>query len=99
MIDALINRIKDAYFDLDRDTARRSRFVEMTQAFTPGAIQMSPAQMQFAGQFPPNTPNGPSPELQQLPPELQQPGMGTGAPEMGTPPPPPSMLDMIAARR
>jgi hypothetical protein len=87
MIDALINRIKDAYFDLDRDTARGQRFVQMTQAFTPGAIQMQPSAV--AQQFPPNTPLGPQPE------------MGSQLPEQGMPQPAPepSLLDLIGARR
>lgn len=90
MIDALVNRIKDAYFDLERDSARRGRFATMTQAFTPGAINFSPSQV--AEQFPPNTPLGP-----QVVPE-----MGMGVPEMGAPaapPPQPSLLDRIGASR
>lgn len=91
MIDAFVNRIKDAYFDLSRDTARGERFYAMSQAFTPGAIQPSPSQMAQTQQFPPNTPLGPQPQ------------MGMGQPEMGMQPPAPvpelSLLDAIAARR
>ena len=89
MIDLFINRIKDAYFDLSRDTARGQRFLEMSQAFTPGAIQPSPSQMAQQQQFPPNTPLG------------QQPQMGTPMPDQGMPQPAPepSMLDLIGARR
>jgi hypothetical protein len=89
MIDLFVNRIKDAYFDLTRDQARGERFYEMSQAFTPGAIQRSPSQMAQMQQFPPNTPLGPQPQ------------MGTpdvmGAP--AAPAPMPSMLDLIGARR
>lgn len=85
MIDAFVNRIKDAYFDLSRDTARGERFYQMSQAFTPGAIQPSPSQMARTQQFPPNTPLGPQPMM----PEMQQPA----------PQPEPSMLDLLSARR
>lgn len=90
MIDALINRIKDAYFDLNRDTARGERFVTLTEAFTPGDIIRSPSQTAQTQQFPPNTPLGPQPE------------MGSQLPEMGMPPqqpPQPSILDLIGASR
>jgi hypothetical protein len=86
MIDLFINRIKDAYFDLNRDTARAGRFLEMSQAFTPGAIRPSPSQM----------PQQMSPETQQMSPEMQQPGPGMPAQPA---PPEPSMLDLIGARR
>lgn len=89
MIDQLINRIKDAYFDLDRDTARGQRFFAQSQAFTPGAIQPSPSQMQSAGQFPPNTPLGAQPQQ-----DVPNPGQGVPQPA-----PEPSMLDLIGARR
>lgn len=91
MIDAFVNRIKDAYFDLSRDTARGERFYAMSQAFTPGAIQPSPSQM--------------APQMQQMTPQMQQPEMGMGQPGMGMPQPAPapvpelSLLDAIAARR
>lgn len=90
MIDAFVNRIKDAYFDLSRDTARGERFYAMSQAFTPGAIQPSPSQM--------------APQTQQMTPQMQQPEMGMGQPGMGMPPQPapqpePSMLDLLGARR
>jgi len=88
MIDLFINRIKDAYFDLSRDQARGQRFYEMSQAFTPGAIQPSPSQM---AQF-----------QQQSAPQMQQPQPGMPVPEQGMPAQPapePSMLDLIGARR
>lgn len=87
MIDALINRIKDAYFDLERDGARRERFYTQTQAFTPGAIVPSPGQMM---QNP-----------QQLSPEAQQPDLGSQLPNPGMPQPAPepSILDRLAAGR
>ena len=88
MIDALVNRIKDAYFDLERDSARRGRFATMTQAFTPGAIIPPPSTVP---QMAPNTPLGP------------QPNMGAPMPEMGTeapaPAPQPSILEMLGASR
>ena len=64
MIDLFINRIKDAYFDLERDTARGQRFVQATEMFTPGAIRPSPSQMA---------------QMQQQQPQMgmQQPEMGT----------------------
>ena len=89
MIDLFINRIKDAYFDLSRDQARGQRFFELSQAFTPGAIQPSPSQMAQTQQFPPNTPLGPQPQMGT---PMPNPGMPQPAPE-------PSMLDLIGARR
>ena len=83
MIDLFINRIKDAYFDLERDTARGQRFVEMSQAFTPGAIQPSPSQQAQMQQ-----------PMQQ--PEM---GSGLPNQGMPQPAPEPSMLDLIGARR
>jgi hypothetical protein len=100
MIDVLISRIKDAYYELEGDHARRARFFGMTQAFTPGAIQLSPSQLADLGQ-----------RLMGAP----QPNPGTIMPQQGTPPggppqslpggqppapaPEPSFLDVVDARR
>jgi hypothetical protein len=83
MIDALVNRIKDAYFDLERDTARRGRFADMTQAFTPGAITLNPTQQ--AEIAAPAMPNQGMPMPNQ------------GMPQ--APAPQPSLLDQIGATR
>lgn len=102
MIDVLISRIKDAYYELEGDQERRGRFLDMTQAFTPGAIQLSPSQLALLGQ-------------QMIAP--QQPNMGMNVPQLGMPPggppqmvpggqppapapaPEPSFLDVVDARR
>lgn len=93
MIDVLINRIKDAYFDLERDGARRERFYGLTQEVSPGAVQISPMQMAMFQQM--------MQEQQQMAPQMQQPGMGAPMPNQGmpAPAPEPSMLDVIGSRR
>jgi hypothetical protein len=89
VIEQLINRIKDAYFDLDRDTARRDRFLGQMQQFLPGAIQPDPSQvqqvqqqMQAAQQMQ---------QMQQFPPSMQ--------PAAPQPAPEPSLLDRLGASR
>lgn len=98
MIDVLISRIKDAYYELEHDNARRGRFLGMTQAFTPGAIQLSPSQLAELGQ-------------RMMAPQQPNPGMGVPNPGMGGPPqslpggqppaaaPEPSFLDAVDAQR
>jgi hypothetical protein len=86
-LDTFINRIKDAYFDLDRDTARGQRFFEMSQAFTPGAIVPSPSQM-YQMQQPVVGPG----------PQAGEGGQGAPLPQPA-PAPQPSMLDLIGASR
>lgn len=98
MIDVLISRIKDAYYELEHDNARRGRFLGMTQAFTPGAIQLSPSQLAELGQ-------------RMMAPQQPNPGTGVPNPGMGGPPqslpggqppaaaPEPSFLDAVDAQR
>lgn len=98
MIDVLISRIKDAYYELEHDNARRGRFLGMTQAFTPGAVQLSPSQLAELGQ-------------RMMAPQQPNPGMGVPNPGMGGPPqslpggqppaaaPEPSFLDAVDAQR
>lgn len=101
MIDVLISRIKDAYYELEHDNARRGRFLGMTQAFTPGAIQLSPSQLAELGQrlMAPQGAGVPNPGT-------NVPNLSTGGPPQpvpgGQPPaaaPEPSMLDVIGSRR
>ena len=105
MIDVLISRIKDAYYELEHDNARRGRFLGMTQAFTPGAIQLSPSQLAELGQRM-MAPQQPNPGM-----GVPNPGMGVPNPGMGGPPqslpggqppaaaPEPSFLDAVDAQR
>lgn len=89
MIDVLISRIKDAYYELEGDHARRARFFGMTQAFTPGAIQLSPSQMADLGQRLMGAPTpGPAP----------MPGMGMPPQAAPQPAPEPSFLDIVDQR-
>lgn len=94
MIDVLISRIKDAYYELEHDNARRGRFLGMTQAFTPGAIQLSPSQLAELGQ------------RLMAPQGAGVPNLSTGGPPQpvpgGQPPaaaPEPSFLDAVDAQR
>jgi hypothetical protein len=87
VIEQLINRIKDAYFDLDRDTARRDRFLGQMQQFLPGAIQPDPSQVQQVQQ---------QMQAAQQMQQPMQPGMQPAAPQ---PAPEPSLLDRLGASR
>lgn len=83
MIDQIIGRIKDAYWQLEGDIERRQRFTVQTQLFTPGAIQMPPSQ-------PPAVPDQ---GMMQPGMGIPQPAAAPA------PAPEPSLLDMIGSRR
>lgn len=96
MINLLVNRIKDMYFDLDRDTARRARFYADTQAITPGAIQLNPSQQQAIMQDLGQQEMQQQAMAQQMPQDQMAPqAAAQPQPQMQ----PPSLLDQLAARR